>query len=129
MNTLEGKGKVDYNFKEDILYFYIDKIISKGEHKYSDSIDIKGFILDVDNHKHVIGLELLDASKKLNVDKMALKFIKEGKFKAEVNKDIIMINFSLISIIRNKIENFTLNAERTNNINLQESGLQCEIEV
>ncbi len=127
MNYLEAKGKMDYNFKDDSLYLYVDKFISKGDHKYSDSVDLKGFIVDLDEHKHVVGLELLDASQKLNVDKIVLKYIKQGKFDAKVEKDSIFVIFSFISIIRNKTKEFTLNAERINTPQIQESGLTCQV--
>ncbi len=87
-----------------------------------------GFIIDVDKDKHVIGMELLDASKKLNVKKLLLNFIKKGEFQAKVEKNIISISFSFVSIIRNKPEQIvTSNMERLNTFNLQESGLKLEV--
>ena len=127
MNNLEGKGILDYNFSEDILYFYIDKFTSKNKHNYDYSFDLDGFIIDIDNDNHVIGLELLDATKKLNVDRTVLKFIKNGRFQAKIEKNIILISFYFQSVIRNKIQQFTLNAERLNTPKLQESDLKCEI--
>src|SRR3989344_5777645 len=109
MNNLEGKGILDYNFSEDILYFYIDKFASKNKHNYDYSFDLDGFIIDIDNDNHVIGLELLDATKKLNVDRTVLKFIKNGRFQAKIEKNIILISFYFQSVIRNKIQQFTLN--------------------
>lgn len=127
MNTLEAKGRIDYNFKEDSLYFYIEKMLSKGEHNYSDSVDLKGFILDLDKHRHIIGLELLGASEKLNVDKMVLKFIKQGKLQTKAEKDMIFMTFSFVSQIRNSIKEFTLNTERLNTQQVEESGLKCVV--
>ncbi len=31
MKDLEGKGRIDYNYAEDILYFYLDKTKLKDE--------------------------------------------------------------------------------------------------
>ena len=127
LNTLEGKGKIDYNLKEDILYFYIDKFKSPGAHVYEASVDLDGFIIDIDQDNHVIGIELLDASNKLNIDKTVLQFIKEGKFKAMVEEHLIIISFALTAVIRNKLQHFTLNAERLNTSKLKASGLECQI--
>ena len=127
MNNLEGKGVIDYNYNEDILYFYIERFITKGEHKYDYSFDLEGFIIDLDEDGHGIAIVLLDASEKLNVPKMVLKFIKGGNFKAKVEKNLILVSFSLISVIRNKLQQFTLNAERLNTPQLKETGVECQI--
>ena len=127
MTHLEGKGVIDYNYNEDILYFYIERFITKGEHKYDYSFDLDGFIIDIDGDGHVIAIELLEASEKLNVPRMVLKFIKGGNFKAKVEKDLILVSFSLTSVIRNKLQQFTLNAERLNTPKLQEAGIECQI--
>jgi len=127
LNHLEGKGKIDYDYKEDILYFYIEKFMSKGSHEYRYSFDLDGFIVDIDNDNHVTGFELLDASKRLNVDKMILRFIKAGRFNARVKANLIIISFALTSVIRNKPMQITLNAERLNTPKLQETGIECQI--
>lgn len=127
MNNLEGMGRVEYNFQEDILYLYINKFLSKGEHDYSDSVDLDGLIIDIDKDNHVIGLELLDASQNLNVSKMALKFIKDGNLKAKIEKNRILISLSLQSLVRNKLQTLTLSTERLNKLRLKETALNCQI--
>jgi len=127
MSNLEGKGRVEYNLQEDILYIYMDRFLSKGEHVYSDSVDLDGFIIDIDKDNHVIGLEILSASENLNVSKMALKFIKYGNLKTKIEKNRILISLSLQSLVRNKLQTLTLNTERLNQLKLKETVLECQI--
>lgn len=127
MNELEGNGKIEYNLQDDILYFYVDKFLSKGIHTYDSSVDLDGFVIDIDQDNHVIGLEILDASEKLNVSKIVLKFIKDGSLKAIIKKSRIVISLSLQSVMRNKAQTVTLNTERLNTQQLKESVLECKI--
>ena len=118
MNHLEAKGKIDYDFKEDALFFY--KVTPEKDHEYVKSYDIDGLIIDLDSHDHVIGIELLNASRKLMVDKKLLKFAKSGKLNAEVNKKIIKLGFFFAFVQRNKERIATLNLERLNKEALKE---------
>ena len=125
MNHLEAKGKIDYDFKEDALFFY--KVIPEKDHEYVKSYDIDGLIIDLDSHDHVIGIELLNASRKLMVDKKLLKFAKSGKLNAEVNKKIIKLGFFFAFVQRNKERIATLNLERLNKEALKETALELTI--
>ena len=125
MNHLEAKGKIDYDFKEDALFFY--KVTPEKDHEYVKSYDIDGLIIDLDSHNHVIGIELLNASRKLMVDKKLLKFAKSGKLNAEVNKKIIKLGFFFAFVQRNKERIATLNLERLNEEALKETALELTI--
>jgi len=53
--------KIDYDPEADALYIQI------REAHVDDNIDIEeGVTVDVDEHKHIVGLEILDASKRLS---------------------------------------------------------------
>ncbi|MFW6282758.1 MAG: DUF2283 domain-containing protein, partial [Minisyncoccales bacterium] len=60
---------IDYDSENDVFF------ISKGE-KIKSSIDIGDFILDVNSNNFISGLEVMDASENLGVDKELLKNIK-----------------------------------------------------
>lgn len=124
-NHLEAKGKIDYDYKEDAIFFY--NVSPKKGHEYVKSHDIDGLIIDLDSHNHVVSIELLDASKKLMVDKKLLSFIKGGKFSAQVNKDLIRLGFSFVIVQRNKERIATLNLERLNREAIKETALECVI--
>ncbi len=53
--------KIEYDPEADALYVQI------REAHANDNIDIEeGVTVDVDEHGHIVGLEILDASKRLN---------------------------------------------------------------
>jgi uncharacterized protein YuzE len=54
--------KIEYDPEADALYIQIREAV-----RPSDSIDIEeGVTVDVDEHGHIVGLEVLDASKRLS---------------------------------------------------------------
>ena len=54
--------KIEYSKNVDALY------IKLREAKISDSVDIEeGVTVDVDENGHIVGLEILDASEKLDI--------------------------------------------------------------
>lgn len=54
--------KIEYSKNVDALY------IKLREAKVADTKDIEeGVTIDMDEHGHIIGLEILDASEKLNI--------------------------------------------------------------
>jgi uncharacterized protein YuzE len=53
--------KIEYDPEADVLYIQIREI------QADDSIDIEeGVTVDVDVNKHIVGVEILDASKRLS---------------------------------------------------------------
>jgi len=57
--------KIEYDKKADALY------IQLREAYVEDNIDIEeGITLDLDENRHIIGIEILDASKKLSLKDM-----------------------------------------------------------
>jgi len=54
--------KIEYDPEADALYIQIREAV-----RPSDNIDIEeGVTVDVDEHGHIVGLEVLDASKRLS---------------------------------------------------------------
>ena len=63
---------IDYDSNNDIFY------ISNGE-KVKASLDIGDFILDVSHDNFICGIEIMDASENLGIDKKDLEFIQNIK--------------------------------------------------
>ena len=57
---------IDYDIDNDIFF------VSDGE-KVKSSIDIGDFVLDVDHRNLICGIEIMDASENLGIDKEILK--------------------------------------------------------
>ncbi len=60
---------IDYDSENDIFF------ISDGE-KVKASLDIGDFVLDVSHNNFICGIEIMDASENLGIDKDVLKNIK-----------------------------------------------------
>ncbi|HCX89176.1 MAG: DUF2283 domain-containing protein [Nitrospirae bacterium CG_4_10_14_3_um_filter_53_41] len=76
--------KIEYDPEADALY------IQLREAYVDDNIDIeKGVTVDVDKEGHIIGVEILDASKKLSLEDIAnisIETLPLGKATTEVVK-------------------------------------------
>ncbi len=90
------KAVVTYDSENDIIY------MSAKKRKYEFSEQIEDLILDLDKNKKIIGLEILNASKIFNVEKIKLQNLQgsEWVFEADDKKLHIKINFKII--LRNK---------------------------
>lgn len=89
----------NYEYDIDVDALSIDH----SAYNYAYSIEITSdLIIDVDNNKNVIGVELLNASKILNVDPQQL--INPKKISVEIIKRedniILSMNFKLINVKR-----------------------------
>ena len=82
--------KIKYDYNEDILY------ILKREKSIVYSIDIMDFIIDLDSNNKVVGLEILNASKNLNISKNQLKEVKEGNISTLTLKNAFGVKFFLL---------------------------------
>ncbi|HOF44509.1 MAG TPA: DUF2283 domain-containing protein [Candidatus Pacearchaeota archaeon] len=81
---------IDYDLEEDILF------ISNGE-KVKASLDIGDFILDVNHNNLICGIEIMDASVNLGIDKETLNEIKSIKMSVTYKTNhaylLIMLSF------------------------------------
>ena len=95
---LEGKGEVDYDYKNDILFFKL-----KGR-QYDKSIELlDNLVVDVDKEGFLVGIQIFDASKFLNIEKKSLLKIPNWQFIISVHENIIEIRLVFQVKIRNKI--------------------------
>ena len=118
---LEGKGEVDYDYEHDILFFKL-----KGR-EYTKSIELlDNIVVDVDKEGFLVGIQMLDASEYLNIDKKSLLKIPNWQFTISVHENIIEIRLVFQVKIRNKIvEKNPIIAQQINQ-KLPNSEMVCE---
>jgi uncharacterized protein YuzE len=105
---------LDYDMRNDSLYIY-----TKGK-KYKGSLDLEDIIIDISEDGEIIGIEILDASKKFKIPKYDLKNIVSFKSIIEITKDIIKINMKIAVLRRNKKVEKSIIAKGLNEMNLAE---------
>jgi len=118
-----GKGEVDYDYKEDTLFFKIKN------RKYKKSLDYGNFVLDIDKEGFITGIQLFDASKLFKIDKNALLKVKRWEFNTKVENKIITVQLTFETVKRNKvIVEKGHNLERETTARLQDSETMCTIQ-
>lgn len=105
-------NKYDYDSQSDSVFFYgTDK-------EYEYSIDLDGIIIDFSEDKQIMGVEILDASKKFNLSKSDLHNIKHFNALIEITKNNIDVSMKIEVSKRNKLINKSLNQISANSMNL-----------
>jgi len=121
IKKLEGKGEVDYDYENDILFFKL-----KGR-QYDKSIELlDNLVVDVDKEGFLVGVQMFDASEYLNIDKKSLLKIPNWQFTINVHENIIEIRLVFQVKVRNKIvEKNPIIAQQMSQ-KLPDSQLICE---
>ena len=118
---LEGKGEVDYDYENDILFF---KLKSR---QYSKSIELlDNLVVDVDKEGFLVGIQMFDASEYLNIDKKSLLKIPNWQFTINVHESIIEIRLVFQIKVRNKIVEKNPIISQQINQKLPNSEMICE---
>ena len=99
---LEAEGEMDYDYINDILLFKVK------DRDYDFSVEFQNMVVDVDNEKFIVGIQIFDASKFLRINKANLGKIDKWQFKARLDNNELRIELSYQVIIRNKIVNNNL---------------------
>ena len=94
---LEGKGEMDYDYVNDILFFKVK------DREYDFSIEFQNMIIDIDKEKFIVGIQIFDASKFLKMQKINLREIPKWQFKAKIENNMIEIRLDYKIELRNKI--------------------------
>jgi len=94
---LEAEGKRDYDYVNDILFFKLK------DREYYFSSEFQNIVIDVDEEKFVVGIQIFNASKFLRLSKMNLREIPKWQFKARVEEGIIELRLNYQLQIRNKV--------------------------
>jgi len=112
----------DYDFENDILYLYT------SEGKYKESIDLNGAILDIGQDGKIRGIEIMDISKRFNVDKYdLLKNLVKFEAVIKITKDVIKLNMKLEVLKRNKeiVKESTVKGLNYTDLNEGEMEIAC----
>ncbi|MDP4012474.1 MAG: DUF2283 domain-containing protein [Candidatus Nanoarchaeia archaeon] len=114
------KGQVDYDYKNDILFFKIKN------REYKTSLDFGDFIIDIDNEGFATGIQVIDASKIFKRPKEDLRSVKDWQFSTKIENNIISIQLAFAITKRNKII-IQQNFEREAKSRLADSEVECTI--
>ena len=121
MNTLKGKGIYDYDYENDILFVHIKGI------KSDDAIDHDPFIIDLDNQKRMIGIEVLGVSELFNLPKLFFKNVVKGSLKANVKGKNITVVIDMVSKIRNSIREKSVIFQREKDKFVKNVAVECVV--
>lgn len=94
--ALKGKGEVDYDYKQDILFFKI------AEREYQKSLEFDNIVVDADKEGFIVGMQIFEASKFFNIPKAMLIKIPHWQFQTQVHENIIEIRLTF-KTARNKV--------------------------
>ena len=97
MKNLEAEGEMDYDYVNDILFFKLK------DREYSFSIEFQNMVVDVDEEKFVVGIQIFEASKFLDMPKINLREIPKWQFKSKVEEGVIELRLNYQLKVRNKI--------------------------
>lgn len=93
---LEAAGEMDYDYVNDILFFKIK------DREYDFSLEFQNMVIDIDEEKFIVGIQIFDASEFLGLQKTDLRIIPRWQFKARIDKGVIEIRLFYQIVIRNK---------------------------
>jgi len=94
---LREKGSFDYDYLNDVLFFKVD------EREYSYSMELLGYVIDVDSEGYVVGLQIFDASTYFGMSKDCLRKVVNWRLDARVTDGVLEIKLLFTSMLRNKI--------------------------
>lgn len=116
--------KKDYDFQSDILYLRI-----VNDYRYQESLEIGNYlILDFDEQYHPVAVEILDASKVLNISKYSLQSDFNLDMEISVGEDLIAVRAQFVLSLHQKRIPVVRDFRTLNDIHLpsQEIGLVME---
>ena len=94
---LEAEGEMDYDYVNDILFFKIKN------REYDFSIEFQNMVIDVDEEKFIVGIQIFEASKFLRMSKVNLREIPKWRFSSKLENNTIEIRLDYQLKIRNKV--------------------------
>ena len=94
---MEGKGKLDYDYVNDVLFFKVDG------REYAFSVEFQNMVLDIDEENFIVGIQIFEASKFLRMSKINLMEIPKWRFSSKLENNTIEIRLDYKVKLRNKI--------------------------
>jgi len=117
----DHNAEIKYDYETDIFSVYPIK------RKYDSSFQINDFIFDIDKKGKINGIEILNASKVFNIDKLALKNMVSVELELIVNEEAIHFKIFVKSKIRNAQKTSMLNIEKIKPEFLQPTELNLAV--
>ncbi len=94
---LEAEGEMDYDYVNDILFFKIK------DREYDFSVEFQNMVIDIDDEKFIVGIQIFEASKFLRMSKANLSEIPKWKFSSKIENNTIEIRLDYQIKLRNKV--------------------------
>ena len=117
-----GQGEVDYDFKEDTLFFKV-----KGR-EYLKSIEFDDVVVDIDHAGFITGVQIFGASEIFGMDKDALREVRQWEIMTKVEKNIVTLQVRFEVLKRNKIIKQGQSLIRESLSPLADSEVICKVE-
>lgn len=105
-------SKFDYDYLNDTFYAY------HKEREYISSLVLDGIIIDLNEDKEFIGIEVLNASKTFGISKHELLSPIELAYNVKISDDELIVSLKLTFIKRNHPVVKTFSAIGINDMNL-----------
>lgn len=80
MKNIKAKGEVDYDLKNDILFF------KTKNREYVKSVELDNIVLDIDSEGFIVGIQIFEASEFLKMSKINLRDVPKWEFNAKTEK-------------------------------------------
>jgi len=113
----------DYDFENDILFFHLAKDYN---YDFSEFLD-KLVVMDFNENKIPIGLEILDASKVFKSKKHFLNNISHGSIDLMVREKEIELKIDLVIEIHKKPTSIPMNIVGNNDLNIPNFATELAI--
>jgi len=97
VRKLEESGIIDYDYVNDILFFKVKN------REYSHSIELLGYVIDLDTEGFVVGLQIFNASTYFKVSKTSLRQVSNWKLEASLIEGVLQVRLTFRMIMRNRI--------------------------
>lgn len=82
--------KINYNKELDIL------VVEKEDYdNYSESKELGGYIIDLNNESELLGVEILDTSQKTPLTKKELEKIEDAELELEKEEKYLKVNITV----------------------------------
>lgn len=117
----KGKGEMDYDYANDILFFKIK------DREYDHSIELNDIVLDVDASGIITGIQIFGASDIFHIEKEALQNIKKWEFSIQTEGKVISIQLMFEMLRRNKIVERGQNLIRETSSPLRDAEVMCAV--
>ena len=118
----KGKGEIDYNYVDDILFFKVK------DRDYDHSIELEDMVLDIDHEWFITGIQIFAASTMFTIDKDTLHNITKWEFKVRTEGNVISIQLIFEMVRRNQVVERGQNLIRESSSLLSDSEVLCKME-